>query len=204
MNAANILEPFAKAAGYSIPTEDQEKAIRTAYYHSRGDYHDEKHPVWKALRKATGTTIYSPQEMDRFIRGASIREIFLHRRQQNGDIQRPHSSLMPQGKDNRNKVGRETAYCLSCQRMNPITYGYSERITGGIALDVGGPIDLIRTTHETETKTFCAVCGHRVFTKEEGERLDAQEAEEKVQWIAIGIFGFIVVVIIGAMMLSVS
>jgi hypothetical protein len=102
----------------------------------------------------------------------------------------------------RNADGRKTAYCLSCERTRPVTFGYINRPTMAATLDLGGPVNLTRVAHETEVQTFCAVCGHRVITAEEGQRLEERADDEKTKWAVALVICFIVVGIIMANELS--
>lgn len=101
-------------------------------------------------------------------------------------------------------TGEHMAACLSCDCFRPIRYGYSEHVTGGAAINLGGPISAVRLNTETREKTFCAVCGHRVFTTEEYQSLVAQDAQNKANWQAILIFGIVVVGLLVLMIVSAS
>jgi len=101
-----------------------------------------------------------------------------------------------------NTYGRETAFCVSCNRVCPITYRYTEQITGGAILDIGGPVKLGRALTETNKTTHCSVCGYRVYTQTERKADSAKRRQDKAEWMAIAVFAIMAVIIIVAMVLS--
>lgn len=86
----------------------------------------------------------------------------------------------------------DSAYCPKCVRNGPVTYGYSDRISGAVTLDAGGPVNLTRVMSTTSEQTFCAKCGYRVFTKPELQKLEQQELNRKsastIFWIFAALF----------------
>lgn len=100
------------------------------------------------------------------------------------------------------KLGQHVVYCSSCRCYQPIQYGYSQRIKGAMTLDIDGPVNPTRIITESIAETFCGVCGHRVYTSAEGERLKEEEANENAKWIAVLLLFIIVLGIIIAMILT--
>lgn len=205
------LEHAAREAGYFLPDEEAEHGIRDLVDDYSDNVGEGRNQVRLAIKSVTGGAVFSEEEITVFIEGYSVRDILALRIADLGDIRRPHGCLAkseaakpkPMGEfPTRDEGGRETAFCLSCDQMRPITFGYSERVTGGVILNGGGPVNLMRTMHETEAQTFCAVCGHRVFTDAEAKRLEQEEADEKAKWAVVWVFAGIAAVIIVSMIAS--
>lgn len=168
--------------------------------------------MFNRIHEATGGVVLSDEEVMMFVEGTPLKELLEARFKYQGDVTIPADSgsetvcLTDQNATARvdEHDGRETAYCLSCQRVRPIVYGYSQRPTMAATIDLGGPVNPTRILSETTEETFCAVCNRRVYTEAEGKRLEEKEQEEKATWILLGVMAFIVIIAIGLMMLSVA
>lgn len=98
--AAPPSDPLVQEAhrvGYAIPTTVEEQRIRQKYYKSRGHYRELNHSVWNDLRLATGTNMYSQNEVANFIHGASIREVFAYRLKTTGNIRSSTNGIPGKG-----------------------------------------------------------------------------------------------------------
>lgn len=212
--SATTIANEAMKAGYRIPSESTEDLVRREVAGISNAEEAENH-LFTRISEITSGVNLSPDEAIHFLEGVSLEEILAARWHINGDIT-ASCELSREGiaatqvelsgsESSQDEFdGRETAYCLSCRRVRPITFGYVGQPSVGAIVDLGGPVDAVRVLNNTEEQTFCAVCGHRVYTDAEIRESEIKEDNEKFIWGAIGILALLVVVAIGAMIVSVS
>ncbi|HWA25447.1 MAG TPA: hypothetical protein VG734_07295 [Lacunisphaera sp.] len=196
-------EKAAQAAGYFLPEEDAERGIRNLLHTHSGSDDEALKLIRHSIKAATGGVVLTEDEIVAFIDGYRVKEILAARIANSGNIRQPHDTSEGAFEEStRDESGRETAFCSSCDQMRPITFGYVNRPTLAATIDLGGPVDLTRITSDTDEQTFCAVCGHRVYTSKECRALEEKEKNDNIMWLVMWGAGAIVVVIVGLMIAS--
>jgi len=198
-----FLEHAAKEAGYLLPDDETENAIRKNLGLARDE--EERHN-WarETIRVTTKGAEFSDSEIQCFLDGFTVKEILAVRIETFGDIRCAHASVSGQNKNTPDATGREMAFCPSCRQMRPIVFGYVNQPTSAATLDLGGPVDFVRINNETNEETYCAACGHRVITDAEADELEKQVQSDKANWTFVAILAVLGAVVLVAMLVSVS
>lgn len=97
------------------------------------------------------------------------------------------------------ETGRELAYCPSCDQYRPVTFQYTERITGAATLDLGGVVNPTKVMTNSRVQKHCAVCGSKSYNRADFEAMQQADRDEKTQTVVFVIGGLLIAMVLVAL-----